>query len=95
MLAACGLIHLNPSWINGLLRELLDHRLADPQEVSSLDRKCSKFLSTRVCGALVSHDGASTLRSGKQRYHQRARHRKKNSRREARRKNRNIFVGDF
>lgn len=34
MLAACGLIHLNPSWINSLLRELLDHRLADPQEVS-------------------------------------------------------------
>lgn len=66
MLAACGLIHLNPSWINSLLRELLDHRLADPQEVSLRYSKCSKFLLTRVCVALVGHDGASTLRSGKQ-----------------------------
>eukprot|EP00903_Cladosiphon_okamuranus_P009162 g8755.t1 len=32
VLTACGLIHLNPSWINGLLRELLDHRLADPKK---------------------------------------------------------------
>ncbi|CAM9634178.1 unnamed protein product, partial [Laminaria digitata] len=32
VLAACGLIHLNPSWLNDLLRELLDHRLADPKE---------------------------------------------------------------
>lgn len=36
VLAACGLIHLNPSWINGLLRELLDHRLADPKKASCL-----------------------------------------------------------
>ncbi|CAM9960831.1 unnamed protein product [Ectocarpus sp. 4 AP-2014] len=32
VLVACGLIHLNPSWINCLLRELLDHRLAEPRK---------------------------------------------------------------
>lgn len=51
MLAACGLIHLNPSWINRLLRELLDHRLADPKEASCLveggELSC-KFLFTNV-----------------------------------------------
>ncbi|CAM9716580.1 unnamed protein product [Ectocarpus fasciculatus] len=34
VLAACGLIHLNPSWINVLLRELSDHRWTDPDEAS-------------------------------------------------------------
>lgn len=34
VLVACGLVHLDPSWINLLLRELLDHRLADPAQVS-------------------------------------------------------------
>lgn len=29
MLIASNLVHLDPSWINALLRELLDHRLAD------------------------------------------------------------------
>ncbi|CAM9300333.1 unnamed protein product [Sphacelaria rigidula] len=29
LLFACGLVHLDPSWINLLLRELLDHRLAE------------------------------------------------------------------
>ncbi|CBJ26246.1 LRR-GTPase of the ROCO family, incomplete sequence [Ectocarpus siliculosus] len=32
VLAACGLVHLNVAWINELLRELLDHRLADPKQ---------------------------------------------------------------
>ncbi|CAM9165329.1 unnamed protein product [Ectocarpus sp. 6 AP-2014] len=32
VLAVCGLVHLNPSWINVLLREVLDHRLTDPNE---------------------------------------------------------------
>ncbi|CAB1120871.1 unnamed protein product [Ectocarpus sp. CCAP 1310/34] len=34
VLAACGLVHLNVAWINELLRELLDHRLADPKQAS-------------------------------------------------------------
>lgn len=32
MLVACDLVHLDPSWINYLLRELVDHRLMDPRE---------------------------------------------------------------
>ncbi|CAM9334472.1 unnamed protein product [Ectocarpus sp. 12 AP-2014] len=34
VLTACGLVHLNVAWINELLRELLDHRLADPKQAS-------------------------------------------------------------
>ncbi|CAM9405323.1 unnamed protein product [Ectocarpus fasciculatus] len=34
VLEACGLVHLNVAWINELLRELLDHRLADPKQAS-------------------------------------------------------------
>lgn len=30
MLVVCDLVHLDPSWMNGPLRELLDHRLSSP-----------------------------------------------------------------
>lgn len=42
VLVACGLVHLNVAWINDLLRELLDHRLADPKKAS--------FVSLLHCG---------------------------------------------
>lgn len=29
----CGLVHLDPSWINALLRELLDHRLPEREHI--------------------------------------------------------------
>lgn len=62
MLAACGLIHLNTSWINSLLRELLDHRLADPQEVIVFSPSFLYCFELRVCGALVGHNESSALR---------------------------------
>ncbi|CAM9503100.1 unnamed protein product, partial [Sphacelaria rigidula] len=34
MLVTCGLVHLDPSWINVLLRALLDHRLVDRNHAS-------------------------------------------------------------
>lgn len=48
-LVACDLIHLNPSWINSLLRELLDHNLADPTKVLFT----SQFLMCDACS--ISH----------------------------------------
>lgn len=43
VLVACGLVHLDPSWINLLLRELLDHRLADPAQASWWKRQLAEY----------------------------------------------------
>ncbi|CAM9664146.1 unnamed protein product [Sphacelaria rigidula] len=44
LLFACDLVHLDPSWINLLLRELLDHRLAVVEQMeewqSDVDKYC-------------------------------------------------------
>lgn len=39
ILVGCGLIHLDPSWINDLLRELLDHRLAEQDRTEWWERE--------------------------------------------------------
>ncbi|CAM9140785.1 unnamed protein product, partial [Sphacelaria rigidula] len=47
LLFACDLVHLDPSWINLLLRELLDHRLAEVEQTeqwqSDVDEYCHKY----------------------------------------------------
>eukprot|EP00903_Cladosiphon_okamuranus_P013762 g12810.t1 len=38
-----GLLHLDPTWINELLRAILDHRLQDPAESSFWERELEDF----------------------------------------------------
>lgn len=43
MLVACNLVHLDPSWINLLLRALLDHRLADKRQEEEWKEQLAKY----------------------------------------------------
>lgn len=43
MLVSCGVVHLDPSWINVLLRALLDHRVVDPTERSWWNEQFTKY----------------------------------------------------
>ncbi|CAN0005427.1 unnamed protein product, partial [Sphacelaria rigidula] len=43
LLFACGLVHLDPSWINLLLRELLDHRLAGIEQTEQWRREVDEY----------------------------------------------------
>ncbi|CAM9570644.1 unnamed protein product, partial [Sphacelaria rigidula] len=59
MLVACGLVHLDPSWINLLLRELLDHRLVDPEQAGwwkkELVDHCRRTRGSRYPDLIVMH----------------------------------------
>lgn len=48
-----GLLHLDPTWINELLRAILDHRLQDPGEADFWEEQMEKFLHN---GAMMEVD---------------------------------------
>ncbi|CAM9794413.1 unnamed protein product, partial [Sphacelaria rigidula] len=43
LLFECDLVHLDPSWINLLLRELLDHRLTEVEQTEEWENEVGKF----------------------------------------------------